>query len=148
MTDEFVIEIEDAQSDYVRIGDIDGRDVVVFPTKIGTGKGDNGEPYEFLTADVIVLNGERTELMDEIPFVVTAMRLTSQPLVSNGKRMLAKGPDKPFAGRINSQKGKFNNKAYGVTAWEPDSPVRALANIEAGKYIHSRKTVEDVKAFD
>lgn len=150
MSDEFVIEIEDAQSEYVRIADLDGRDVVVFPEEIGKDKGDNGEMYRYLKADVIVLDGQPTELMDTIPYVVSGMRMTSQPLVSNGERMLKKGVDKPFAGRINSQKGKFNNKAYGITTWEPDAPVRALANTEAAKYLRNRKTVEDAdtKAFD
>lgn len=146
-TDEFTIEIEDAQSDYVRVNDIDGRNVVVFPSKVDTAKGDNGEPYEFLVADVIVLDGAVTELMDTIPFVVTDMRLTSQPLVSNGKRMLKKGTDKPFAGKINSQKGKFGNKAYGITTWEPEEPKRALANTEAKKYMQSRATVADADDF-
>lgn len=146
-TDDFTIEIEDAQSDYVKIADIDGRNVVVFPEKIDKAKGDNGEMYNYLKADVIVLDGPTTELMDTIPYVVTGMRLTSQPLVSNGERLLKKGPDKPFAGKINSQKGKFGNKAYGITTWEPDDSIRALANTEAKKYMLSRKTVEDANDF-
>jgi len=149
MSDESSIEIEDAQSEYVRIADIDGRDVVVFPSEIGQAKGDDGKPYTFLKADVIVLNGPATELMDEIPYVVSGMRLTSSPLVNNGERMLKKGKDKPFAGKINSQKGKFGNKAYGVIAWDKDSPIRALANAEAAKYIQNRPSlVADADEFD
>lgn len=149
MSDEFEIVIEDAQSDLVRIKDIDGRDVVVFPEKIGTGKGDDGQPYLYLKADVIVLNGPTTELMDEIPYVVSGMQLTSSPLLRNGERMLKKGTGKPFAGRINSQKGKFGNRAYGIITWDPDAPVRALANSEAAKYIKNRPSViDDAEAFD
>lgn len=143
MSDDFTIEIEDAQSDLVRIADIDGRDVVVFPERIGTGKGDDGKPYPYLQADVIVLNGPTTDLIDEVPCVVTSMRLTSSPLLRNGERMLKKGTGKPFAGRINSQKGKFGNKAYGITTWDPDAPVRALANAEAAKYIKNRPSVTE-----
>jgi len=149
MSDEFEIEIEDAQSDLVRVADIDGRNVVIFPEKIDKDKGDDGKPYNYLQADVIVLDGPVTELMDTIPFVVTSMRLTSGPLVRNGERVMKKGKDKPFAGRINSQKGKFGNKAYGITTWEPDAPIRKLANIEAAKYIKAKpKVVEDAEDFE
>lgn len=148
MSDEFVIEIEDAQSDLVRIADIDGRDVVVFPIKVGKGKSADG-PYDFLKCDVIVLNGPTTELMDEIPYVVSGMQLTSSPLLRNGERMLKKGTGKPFAGRINSQRGQRGGRAYGIATWDPDAPVRQLANAEAAKYIKNKPSVtEDADAFE
>lgn len=145
MSDE-VFEIEDAQSEFVRIGDIDGRDVVVFPQKITLEKGD-GDKFPALWADVIVLNGPTTSLITEVPFVVTKMMLTSSPMVRNGERMLAKQGNepfaKPFSGKVNSRKGQKGGRAYGIEAWDKDSPIRSLANAEAAKYIRNRPSVID-----
>ena len=150
------VEIEDAQSEFVRIADLDGRDIVVFPRTIGKDKGDDGKPYDYLEADVIVLSGAPTDLMTEIPAVVSKMRFTSSPLVRNGERQIEKAGrlnltyPKPFSGRVNSQKGKFGNKAYGVTAWDPDAPVRQLANAEAAKFVQARANAvtDDAGEFD
>jgi hypothetical protein len=152
MTEEnIVIGMEDAQSDFVRIADIDGRNVVVFPLKIDKAQGD--EEYPFLEADVIVLDGDPTELMDTIPFVVSKMRLSSSPMIRNGERMLEKANRAnaafaaPYAGVINSRKGQKGGRAYGVEAWAADSPIRTLANEQAALYIKGRSVVDDASAF-
>lgn len=138
--------IEDAQSEFVRIEDIDKRDVVVFPIKITKEKGD-GDEFQALWADVIILSGKDTEKIESVPMVVRKMMLTSSPLVRNGERMIEKANRAnaahagPFSGRINSRPGKFGKKAFGVEAWDADAPIRALANAEAGKYIHERNNV-------
>jgi hypothetical protein len=153
MTDEFQIEIEDAQADFVRIGDIDKRNVVIFPLSIGQAKGD-GDTYPYLEADVIVLDGEPLELLPEIPGVVRKMRFTSSPMIRNGERMIDKAKAgnepfaKPYSGRVNSRKGQKGGRAYGIEAWEKDSPIRALANTEAAKYIKNRPSlVADADEF-
>jgi hypothetical protein len=148
------IEIEDAQDDFVRIADLDKRNVVIFPIKVGEAKGD-GDTYPFLEADVIVLDGEPLELLPEVPGVVKKMRFTSAPMIRNGERMLDKAKAakevhaKPYSGKINSRKGQKGGRAYGVEAWEKDAPVRALANAEAAKYITARPSlVDDADEFD
>lgn len=148
VTDENIIEIEDAQSDFVRIGDIDKRNVVIFPLKTGEAKGD-GDTYPFLEADVIVLDGEPLELLTEVPGVVRKMRFTSSPMIRNGERMLEKAKmagepfAKPYSGRINSRKGQKGGRAYGIEAWEKDDKIRTLANQEAAKYIRNRPALVD-----
>lgn len=152
MTDQiedFQVEIEDAQDDFVRIADLDGRNILVFPRKIDTAKGD--DPYEFLLADVIVLDGQPTELMPEIPATVSKMQLTSSPLIRNGQRLLDKANKvnaphaAPYAGKVNSRKGQKGGRAYGIEKWEANDPIRALANREAGLYVKARDAaaVED-----
>lgn len=131
---------DDASSEYVKIGDIDGRNVVMFPDKIADGKGDNG-PYQYLVADVIVLDGPVTEKITSVPCEIPAMHFSSDLIRSNGERKLKQGDGRPFAGRINSQKGKFGNKAYGIQALDDDK--RALANAEAGKFMASKAAAKD-----
>lgn len=148
---EIEIEIEDAQDDFVRIADIDGRNILVFPTAVKESKGD--DPYPFLLADVIVLDGQPTELMPEIPAVVTKMQLTSAPMIRNGERVLEKANRlnkpyaAPFAGKVNSRKGQKGGKAYGIEAWEKDAPIRTLANREGAKFIKARETAVSEDAF-
>jgi len=145
---EEIIEIEDAQSDFVRIADIDKRAVVIFPIKIGEAKGD-GETYPFLEADVIVLDGEPLELLDAVPGVVRKMRFTSSPMIRNGERQIEKAKreslpfPKPYSGRINSRKGQKGGRAYGIDAFDKDDSIRALMITEASKYIHERPALVD-----
>jgi hypothetical protein len=137
---------EDAQSDYVKIEHLDGRDVVVFPLTVHTASEDDKKAekdYDYLVADVVVLSGETTDMIDAVPSVIGAMRLSSSPLMRNGERMLRKGPQKPFAGRINSRKGQKGNKAYGIESWGPEDAVRALANEQGRKYIAEHPVAED-----
>lgn len=153
MTDEFVIEIEDAQSEFVRVADLDGRNVVIFPIKLDKAKGD--DPYPFLVCDVIVLDGPATELMEEIPYVVRKSQLTSAPMIRNGERMIEKANranlahPNPYAGKINSRKGQKGGRAYGIETWEKDAPIRKLANDQVALYLKARESgVSDAEAFE
>lgn len=131
MTDPF----DDASSSFTNIEDIDGRHVVIRPTATGTAKGKTGEPYDFVTADVIVLDGAVTEKIDQVPGVIADMRFSAGSVVSSLKPKLRTG--KPVYGLIHSQPSTFNPRVLAYVLKEPtdSAELRALAVAQTNQYL-------------
>lgn len=114
---------DSARSAFTTIDDIDGRLCIFVPRTEAQAKGNDGTPYQHITGDVIVIDGEATEqLPGPFPYVVDDMRVSSEFCVNQLRPALRKG--RMLLGTVNSQPSKFNKnvKAYSIgTPTEADS---------------------------
>src|SRR4051812_36993271 len=83
-------EVATATTEWLRLEDLDERLVIFRVTKLGTKKGDDG-PYEYIEADVIVIDGPPLDLLPTVPGVVSAMHINATGVVSQLK---------PYAGKL------------------------------------------------
>lgn len=101
---------------YVEIHDLDGRLLVIFPKRIVTAKSrQNGEQYEKVIADVLVIDGPTTDKMPQIPATLLDQHISAGSVKMAIQGMIGKG--KPVLGRVNSQPSQYNRqvKAYGLS---------------------------------
>lgn len=131
---------DDAQDSFIRVKDLAGRSCVIFPTGLDKATGDNGKEYEYVEADVIILDGKPTELIESVPMVAEAVRFTSKVIVGGLKRKVGSG--RPVLAKINTRPGKFGNPAYGMEP-QTDTKVRALAAQEIEKYNEAAQAADD-----
>lgn len=121
-------------SNYPRIGDLDGRAVLIWPNRRDEAIGDNGKPYVYIAASVIVLDGaphEKYELGQPFAIRFTSQNIVAQlePKVGNGRATL---------GRVDSRNSKWGTKAYGLNPLDPGDPARARVDKGLQNYAASR----------
>jgi hypothetical protein len=111
-----------ARSNFLGLGDLAGRAVLVYPTKLeenipSTRPGQN-KTYSRIVADVIVLDGDVDEEagVDEIPMTVSDMFISGSVLVPQLRGNLK--TKRPVLGVVNKQKSsvKGNNDAVVLNA--------------------------------
>jgi hypothetical protein len=126
---------EDVVADYVTVDDLEDRHIVVIPDRIESATGKNGDPYDRIVADVIVLDGPVTDKITEIPFTVTEMYLSAKNVV--GRLRASVRDHKVRLGFIDSVPSSFNKnvKAFGIQPVGTDqTEIRAKANAAVTAY--------------
>lgn len=109
MTDPF----SDARSGFVKLDDLLGRLLLVIPQSIETrpsrmAGAAPGATYESITADVIVLDGDITELVEEVPMTIEGTYISGGVIVPQLKPKIAsKGMVLGRLGQQPSQTPKF-----------------------------------------
>lgn len=113
----------DARSGFVRLDDMEGRLLLVVPLSVeqrdSTLPGQSGKKYDSITADVIVLDGDTTDMIEEIPFTIEGTFLSGQVLTAQLKAKVGKGM---VLGRLGKQKAR--TKGFG-DAWVLNAPTDA-----------------------
>ena len=109
------------QTEFVTPDDLVGRAVVFFVKDVevrpSTAAGAKpGDTYTRVTADCVVLDGEVTDKVTEVPMTVTDMYVSGSGIAPRLKGGKASG--KPIAGRIDSKPSKFNAK-LSVAGFQP-----------------------------
>ncbi len=143
MTDPF----DEARPGFVRLDDLVGRLVLIAPHSVeqrpSTLPGaKEGATYESITADVIVLDGEPTETIDEIPYVVEGMYISGSAIVPQLKPKIRKRG--LVLGRLSQQPSRKNPKFGKAWILEPPTEAdKALARPHAHAYLERRQAEED-----
>lgn len=109
--DEFATPVRE----WLGIEDLDGRLVIVFPEKSTTKVSrTNGQEYEVVIGDVVIVDGPVTDKIPALPHLAPAMHLSSSGVVAGLRANVGKG--KPVLGRIDSRPSTYNKKvmAYGM----------------------------------
>lgn len=122
--------LDRATTDYVTTEDLDGRLVLIYCDEIRQESGTSG-PYLKCICDTVVLDGEVTEKIPEVPFVVEGMHISNSQIVDKLKKRV--GNPKPLLGRMNAAPSKRNKKVMAVWIVDPkddDIPV-AVAYLKA-----------------
>ncbi len=118
---------DDARTGWLKTEDLVGRLLLIKAIEIGeresTMAGSNGKMYEYVVGDMVILDGETTELIEAIPhreeaFQFAGARLVStlKPKIRTGRMALGRFAQVPVKGR--------------APAWElqpPNDKDRALA---------------------
>jgi|SRR5215207_1074110 len=142
-----------ARSNFIGLGDLEGRAVLVYPTGLETdipSTRDTSKTYDAIIADVIVLDGDEDEELglDEIPGTIEDMRISGAVLVPQLRGALKKS--RPVLGVVDKQKSrtKGNNDAV-VLKGEADvvtDEIRALARKAWDVYQASQASPFDTSA--
>jgi hypothetical protein len=119
---------DSASTDFIGPKDIDGRLILFLPVESGKAKGGNGDQYEFIRGDMLVLDGETTKkIPGPFPFEVLGQRLQAEMMVTQLKPRIES--QRMLLGRVNSRPGKFGNPAYSFG--EPTDADKAVARPHA-----------------
>lgn len=131
---------EDARAGFVKIDDLLGRLVLVYPVSAeerqSTIRGQENKTYLSFTCDVIVLDGKTSDMIEEVPVTLTGVFLAGQVLEGQLKPSLRKPPNRRFVlGRMNrvpaSRKGMQDR-------WQLEPPTdddKDLARDPANEYL-------------
>lgn len=132
----------DATSGFVKLEDLMGRLVLVVPqsieTRASTLPGSIGKQYESVTCDVIVLDGEVTEKIEEVPATLESVFFSGQVVVGQLKPKVKNHG--MVLGRLGQQPSQ--TKGFGP-AWvlnPPEEKDKKVARPAAAAYI---KALED-----
>ena len=123
-TDEF----DTPQREFVTIHDLKDRLCVINARRLEQGKGkQDNEPYKYVVADVIIVDGELTELIDHLPFVAPNMHINAKALVSQLEDRV--GKNRAYLCRIDAAPSSYNRQvmAYGVRKHEITDADKAAA---------------------
>ena len=113
-TGDLDLDFSDPTTEYTTIDDIDGRLVCIFPKEIRTQVGNDGNPYDKVVADVIVLDGPVTDKVTEVPMFIADMHLSAGAVVGAIRGNVRTG--KPVLCRVDSRPSTKNKRvlAYGL----------------------------------
>lgn len=93
--DEDLDDFDEARSAFVKMDDLEGRLLLVHPQDTGEREsnlpGQAGKMYKYVITDVVVLDGEITEMIDEVPMVLDGFQLTGQTIVGQLEPKIRKG---------------------------------------------------------
>ena len=117
MTDTTNDLFDGASSTFPSKKDLDGRLIAIWATGQGSRQGTNGKPYPYVETDTMVLDGEVTELITEVPSVLPAFQHSTTGLVARLKGRI--GNPKPMIGRMNSQPSRVNRDVLAYSIAEP-----------------------------
>lgn len=128
---------DDVTAEYVTIEDLEGRHLVVMPEKIENVQSTKpgGKPYDRIVGTVIVLDGEVTDKIETVPFVIEDMFLSAGNVVNRVKGHIKTG--KPALGYVDSVPSSYNRnvKAYGFQPVDPSNrEIRDAANAAIRAY--------------
>jgi len=109
--------------EYVKVRDIDGRAILVWATGKGSRRGNDGNQYDYVECDVVVLDGADTEKFTVGELI--QLQFTTESIVSQLRRNLVSG--RPRLGLISSRPSKYNDvvRAYSFDPISEDHPARA-----------------------
>lgn len=130
----------DARSGFVKLDDMLGRLLLIVPKSIemraSTLAGNQGKQYESITADVIILDGAITDMIDEIPFTLDDTFVAGGVLVPQLKPKIRTGG--MVLGRLGEQPSKTNPKVMAWVLREPTEEDKVLARPAASAYLADR----------
>jgi hypothetical protein len=116
---------DDARSAFVKMDDLEGRLLLITATDHGTRAstlpGQVGKEYVWVETTTVVLDGEITELIDEVPTVLDGFQFSGSTVTGMLKPKIRTG--RPTLGRLVKQKAR--QKGFS-DAW-------ALAKVEDEK---------------
>ena len=116
------------QTEYVTIHDLKDRLCVINAKRLEQGKGkQDGEPYDYIVADVVIVDGQTTDLIKALPFVAENMHINAKGLITQLRDRV--GRNRAFLCRIDAAPSSFNRQvmAYGVRKHEVTDADKALA---------------------
>lgn len=126
MTDQLDDIFDSATTTFIGPEDLDGRLILFIPREKGQAKGDNGDLYDYISGDMLVLDGQPAEkIPGPFPFEVIGQRLSAGMIVSQLKPKLA--AQKMTLGRVNSRPSKYNKKVPAYSLGDPTDADKALA---------------------
>jgi hypothetical protein len=115
---------DDARPGFVRLEDLKGRLLCVYPQSSSERDsnlpGQQGKKYEQILADVIVLDGDVTEQVEEVPTILDGIAFSGSAIVPQLKSKL--GKNRGVLGRLATRKSQ--TKGFG-DAWVLDAPTDA-----------------------
>jgi hypothetical protein len=131
----------DARAGFVKLDDLLGRLLLIVPLSIedrpSTKPGRTGETYESITADVIVCDGDVTDMIDEVPMVLEGIFVSGGVIVPQLKPKLPRGNREGgmVLGRLGQQPSQHKK---GSPAWvlnEPTEDDKVIARPLAKAYL-------------
>lgn len=138
MTDPF----SDAREAFVKMDDVEGRLLLITVTDDGERESNlpgakAGDMYTYVVADVAVLDGDVTDMIDEVPmlledFQLTGDAVTGQLLPALKKLRAGKGTGMVL-GRLGTKPNKFKTKTWIIQAPTEQDKVLARKWIESEK---------------
>lgn len=112
-----------ATSDFIEPTDIDGRLILCVPYETGTARGNNGDPYDYVICDMLVLDGAATEkIPGPFPFEVKGQRFQCGIITALKPRVSQK---RMTIGRVHSQESKYRTLAYRLVEPTAEEIVKA-----------------------
>lgn len=112
-----------ATSEFIEPADIDGRLILAIPYEVGSAKGTNGEPYDYVICDMLVLDGPATDkIPGPFPFEVKGQRFQSGIIAALKPRVAQK---RMTIGRVHSQTSKYRTLAYRLVEPTDDDIAKA-----------------------
>lgn len=110
---------------FVKMDDLLGRLLLVKPISVGERESTlpgakPGQTYEYVECDVVVLDGEPTDLIDEIPAVLDAFQFSGAVVVGALKPKIRKGAR--LLGRLGQHRAAQFKTSMG---WHFDVPTEA-----------------------
>lgn len=125
---------DDARPGFVRLDDLLGRLIAVIPQSIeereSTLPKSQGKKYESITADVIVLDGKPTDMVEAVPVVLEGIFFSGSVVVNQLKPKLRKQPhERMVLGRLGQQPAR--TKGFG-DAWVLEAPTDKDKEIARG----------------
>lgn len=113
-----------ATSEFIEPADIDGRLILAIPYEVGSAKGSNGDPYDYVICDMLVLDGPSTDKIDmsKGPFEVKGQRFQSGIIAALKPRVAQR---RMTIGRVNSQTSKYKTLAYRLVEPTPEEIAKA-----------------------
>lgn len=128
-----------ATSEFIGPEDIDGRLILAIPYEVGTAKGTNGDPYDYVICDMLVLDGPATDKVPgPFPFEVKGQRFQSGIIASLKPRVAQR---RMTIGRVHGQPSKYKTTAYRLV--EPTAEEIAKAKPIANAWIERRTQATD-----
>ena len=117
-TDDDDLEFDSARSGFVTMDDLKGRLLLITPTATGVkeSKTKGQDDFETITAEVLVLDGGTTDLIDEIPFELEEYLMWGTNIVSTLRPKIKRG------GRVLGRLNQHKAKGYSTLAWHLDEP--------------------------
>lgn len=112
-----------ATSEFIEPADIDGRLILAIPYKQGQDKGHDGNLYDYVICDMLVLDGAPTDKVPgPFPFEVKGQRFQSGIVASLLPRVAQK---RMTIGRVHSQPSKFKTLSYRLVEPTPEEIAKA-----------------------
>jgi hypothetical protein len=140
----------DARAGFVKLDDLVDRLVLVVPLSIEERKstlpGSEGKTYESITADVIVCDGDVTDMIEEVPMVLEGIFVSGGVIVPQVKPKLPRGNKEGgmVLGRLGQQPSQTYKK--GSPAWvlnEPTDEDKVIARPLAKAYLAAQREATD-----
>ena len=124
----------EAEVKYLKMEDLMGRHVIIVPKQIEQREGERGT-YETITADVIVLDGRKTEKVPTLPRIERDFWVSGYNVVAELRQYVGTGT--PVLGFLTTQK-----KAYWFDKADPDVE-KAKSTLAAWEQYESQKQTQE-----
>jgi len=128
-----------AREAFVKMEDILGRLVLVIPTSAGEResnvKGQAGQMYTYVETDTVVLDGDVTDMIDEVPTVLEGFQFSGQTVTGQLLPTLRK--QGKYLGRVAQKPSQYKTQMWVLA--EPTEGDKAVAR----EYLAGRVPVND-----